>query len=118
MGALPLVGGPGERGVGRATLGEQARAGRGKRLGRAGPCGKERSGGGLGRAGAWAGPVWADGLVSGFSSFPISFPFLFLINSNLFEFKRNFKFKLLCIQTKIRPCTSMNAQTSPNLENF
>ena len=57
MGALSLVGGPGERGVGRAALGEQARAGRGKRLDRAGPCGKERSGGRPGPCGGlgWAG---------------------------------------------------------------
>jgi len=44
---------------------------------------------GLGRAGAWA------GLVSRFSSFPISFPFLFLIQTklNLLEFKFEFEFK-------------------------
>ena len=33
MGALSLVGGPGERGAGRVALGEQARAGRGKKAG-------------------------------------------------------------------------------------
>ena len=33
MGALSLVGGPGERGAGRIALGERARAGRGEKAG-------------------------------------------------------------------------------------
>ena len=50
-------------------------------LGRAG---RKEGGDGLGRAGAWAGPVWAEGLVSGLgpvSSFGFSF-FFSLSNSN------------------------------------
>jgi len=51
----------GERGKGWAALGR---------------AGRKEGGDGLGRAGAWAGPVWAEGLVSGLGLVS-SFPFLF-----------------------------------------
>ena len=57
--------GGGERGSSWATLGR---------------AGGKGGGDGLGPAGAWAGPVWADGI--GFHPFLFLFPFLFPTNSN------------------------------------
>ena len=74
MGALSLVGGPGERGAGRVALGEQARAGRGKKAGPRWAVREGKKGGGLGRVGAWA-----EGLVSSFGFFSF---FSSLSNSN------------------------------------
>ena len=57
MGALSLVGGPGERGVGRAALGEQAVRGGEKGWAAPGRAGGKEVRDGLGHAGAWVGPV-------------------------------------------------------------
>ena len=76
--------------------------GRGEKLGRGcGPRGGKKRGerrpGPRGRK-DWAGRRWAwAGLGPGGFIFSISF--LFLNNSNLFEFKRKFEFKLLCKPT-------------------
>ena len=51
-------------------------------------------------------------------SFSFSFSISTQTNSNLIEFKFKFEFKTPMHSNKIKPCTSMNATTSLNLEKF
>ena len=101
-----------------------ALAGAGPRAGRAGPRRGLLAREGKGRR--WAGQVWvwaergekAAGLVLGFwvGLGVFYFPFLFLIQTSLFEFKQNLNSTLTLKQ--INQCSSMNATTQLNLRKF
>ena len=71
-----------------------------------------------GRAGLFLGlgwvAIWVLGWFGFFFFFSLSY---FKHHSNLFEFKSNLNSTPMH-SNKIKPCTSMNATTSLNLENF
>ena len=114
-----LTWGPGlSAGVSRGALGSGAEG--------VGPRGKGRRLAGW-AAGSWCG-LWREegrglgwvlvGCRVGFFSFSFSFSNSTQTNSNLIEFKFKFEFKTPMHSNKIKPCTSMNATTSLNLEKI